>query len=424
MKNRFLLLFLFLPCLLSSQALRIMHYNLLDYGNTNFCNASNNNTLSKNQYIRTIAAYVQPDVFTVNEIACNASVVDGLITAALNVSGVTHYARPPVTCFSSDKLANVMFYNSERVGYHSYDVVQTSVRDINIYKLYYKSPNLSITHDTAFFYVIVGHLKAGSDPDNATQRAIETYTLMSRLNYFYSPGNYLFMGDFNLYTNEEQAYQNLIHWTNIAIRFYDPVNKPGSWSGDGSFAGIHTQSTHSSGNGCASGGGMDDRFDFILASADIMQGNKHYRYIPGTYKALGQDGLHFNRSINSSPYNSSVPPDVLDAIYNNSDHLPLIIDIRYEENVGIREETGSSGFRAWIIHPVEEEVCMKLDGVVAKRVHIQLLSVDGRIIFENIKELSNPGQLNIPTGHLRKGLYFIRIDVPEMGSRVLKFIRQ
>jgi hypothetical protein len=73
---------------------------------------------------------------------------------------------------------------------------------------------------------------------------------------------------------------------------------------------------------------MDDRFDFILASADIMQGNKGAEYIPESYKALGQDGKHFNRSIDDSPQNNSVPSGVLSALAEMSDHLPVVMKLK------------------------------------------------------------------------------------------------
>ena len=69
----------------------------------------------------------------------------------------------------------------------------------------------------------------------------------------------------------------------------------------------HTQSTHSENTGCAASGGMDDRFDFILISKNIKQGSKGVKYLSDAYWAVGQDGKHFNESINSSPTNTSVP---------------------------------------------------------------------------------------------------------------------
>lgn len=48
-------------------------------------------------------------------------------------------------------------------------------------------------------------------------------------------------------------------------------------------------------------------------------------YVPNTYFAVGNDGNHFNSSINSGT-NYSVSSTVLSALYSLSDHLPVIAD--------------------------------------------------------------------------------------------------
>ena len=70
-------------------------------------------------------------------------------------------------------------------------------------------------------------------------------------------------------------------------------------------------------------GGLDDRFDFILASDAVMAGRYGAQILPETYVAVGNDGEHFNRSIISSPTNTSVPDSVLQALHDFSDHLPV-----------------------------------------------------------------------------------------------------
>ena len=51
----------------------------------------------------------------------------------------------------------------------------------------------------------------------------------------------------------------------------DPINTPGSWNNNEDFRGVHTQSTRtsSSGFGGGAGGGLDDRFDFIMVSQNL-----------------------------------------------------------------------------------------------------------------------------------------------------------
>ncbi len=98
---------------------------------------------------------------------------------------------------------------------------------------------------------------------------------------------------------------------------------------------VQSQSTHTSSSGCAVGGGLDDRFDFILISNNVKYGNKKVKYVPGSFHVVGQDGKHFNEAVNSAPTNTSVPANVLSALYNNSDHLPVTLKITVNQPLGI-----------------------------------------------------------------------------------------
>ena len=49
-----------------TETLKVMQYNLLNYGNnTGYCNTTNNNINDKNGYIRTILTAYYPDILTV-----------------------------------------------------------------------------------------------------------------------------------------------------------------------------------------------------------------------------------------------------------------------------------------------------------------------------------------------------------------------
>ena len=100
----------------------------------------------------------------------------------------------------------------------------------------------------------------------------------------------------------------------------DPISTPGNWHNSSSYSLVHTQSTRSSNesDGGASGG-MDDRFDQLLISSG-------FDYIEDSYTSFGNDGNHFNSSINSGN-NSAVSNSMANALYNASDHLPVYMDI-------------------------------------------------------------------------------------------------
>ena len=73
MKKILILLLTILPTILFSQeTLRLMHYNILMYGNyTSWCTSTNNPYQEKTEYLKTIVDYVNPDILTVNELSDN-----------------------------------------------------------------------------------------------------------------------------------------------------------------------------------------------------------------------------------------------------------------------------------------------------------------------------------------------------------------
>ena len=75
----------------------------------------------------------------------------------------------------------------------------------------------------------------------------------------------LFAGDLNIYTSTEPAYIELLDPTNPIV-LVDPIDTPGAWNNNEDFTAVHTQSTRTSSGpfGAGAGGGLDDRFDFIL----------------------------------------------------------------------------------------------------------------------------------------------------------------
>lgn len=220
--------------------------------------------------------------------------------------------------------------------------------------------------------------------------------------------NYLMMGDFNLYSSSEPAYQQFLNYSNSTVRFYDPLDMPGNWHNSSSFSSIHTQSTHADNNGCASYGGMDDRFDFILISNNIRKGYKKVKYLQGSFNAVGQDGNHFNNSINSSPQNSSVPANVANALYGSSDHLPVTMKLIVEKYDGI--EKPEAGFEITTVNPVKDKLRINFRTKQDVDVTVELIDLTGRIRMKRIikGEFENQN-ISIPINDLEKGFYILRL---------------
>lgn len=390
----------------AQDTLTVLQYNLLYYGeNTDWCNSSNNNINDKDEYLKTIINYVQPDIFAVNEMSKSPSIHLHLLDQVLNADGNDTYEKANFIAEAGSDIVNMLYYNKEILALHSHLIAQNYIRDIDVYKLYHLSEDLQ-RGDTAFVICVVAHLKASSGNEN--KRKVMAENTMDFLNDYDDDNNYLMMGDFNVYTASEPAYQEFLFYENTNLRFIDPVNKYGDWNNNYFFRDYHTQSTHENSNGCAAGGGIDDRFDFILISNNIKQGTKQVKYVPGSYWAIGQDGQHFNKSINASPANNSVPSDVLHALFHNSDHLPVTLKILVGEQVGVEDPFYALEFH--LVNPISETLQFSLKLIESKAIQLQIVDLTGKIqMTENFSVSTDQFHYSIPVNNLRSGFYTVRI---------------
>lgn len=329
----------------AQDTIRFMHYNLLNYRNTTTqCTNSTNNPETKEGHLETIVSHVKPDILTVNEMGPNWLNPNKLLVNSLNKNGVSYYDQAEFTNNSFSSLTNMLFFNSEKLGLHSQVALENNldgqemVRVIDVYKLFVKNGALK-AGDTTYLTVFVAHLKAGSGSSDKEQRAEMAAAAMEYLKNNHQSHSYFFAGDFNIQTQSEACYQTLTKNTATTIRFYDPKDAPGSWNNNSLYSNLHTQSTHDgdSRGGCFSTGGMDDRFDFILCGKEVMDGTYGVKYVDGTYTALGQDSRRFNGNM-SSPASNIIPSAVQNALYEMSDHLPVLMNVSVKDNsVNVRD---------------------------------------------------------------------------------------
>ncbi len=363
----------------SQETIKLMTYNLLNFNNyTSYCTEANNSHVAKAAYLNTIVSNQQPDILAVCEVGTNVSAsytTNYILGNSLNTGGETRWLAASPT---GSYLVNGLFYDKNKFQLVSQPVITTDVRDINIYKLKYLN-----TTETLYFNVVISHLKAGNTSEDAADRAAMVQQLMNYLQNLGSNENYVIVGDFNVYTYEEQCFQKLINPSYPNLAFYDPVDQLGEWNNNYSFRNYHTQSTHSaSDSDCHSYGGMDDRFDFILISSSVKDGTAGIEYKSGSYWAVGQDGLRFNGSINS-PANSTLPANVISALYNMSDHLPVVAEFYMGNQNGVASMSSDPMFYANIVNPVSDELKYQLKTSYEKDITVSLYSVAGSRLFES-----------------------------------------
>lgn len=331
--------------------LTVMMYNMLYYGvNTSFCTSANNSVTAKNAGLMTLFNYVRPDILGVCEMSPVSSVNLGLLNNVLNSGGRSGYLRANLMNPSGSEIVPLLYYNSVKLGVHSQYPVATQGRDIAWYRLYHKP--VPLNGDTTYLHVAVAHLKAGGTASDVVQRGQEAGALIQFMRANRFRGNLLVMGDLNVSGSSEPAYDSLMNAGSMMNhRLKDPVSRPGSWSGNSSFALWHTQSPRTASNGCATGGGLDDRYDHILVNDWIMGDSARVRYVPASFRIPGNDGNRFNGSVNGT-FNASVPVAVANALHEISDHLPVVLKLAIGpslpssagtfEDVGLNENFGFS----------------------------------------------------------------------------------
>lgn len=305
--------------------LKVMSYNLTNYGNTvPGCTTDNNGLAIKNPEFKTILKHVMPDILGACEFNTNPTVIGSFLNNVLNTDGVNWYQRSNTQPEPSGTLTSVLFYNNRKLVLHSQSYAPTAVRLVHHFRLYLKTTGL-LTGDTIWVNVLAGHLKAGNGTADQTTRGEMAAAVRSYLNTFSKKESCMIMGDFNVYKSSETAWINLTAPNpNPTYQFIDPVNRVGSWTNNSSFSDVHSQCPSINLNGCFSGGGLDDRFDFILMNRHLLNDSGGLKYMPGTYRALGNDGQHYNKNITDSPTNTSAPSAVIQSLYKASDHLPII----------------------------------------------------------------------------------------------------
>lgn len=393
------------------ETLKVMQYNLLNYGNnTGYCNTTNNNISDKNGYIRTILTAYYPDIFTVCEIGRSSSLPNDFVNNVLNINGLNYWMTSPGSnTNNSSSLINCIFYNSTKLTLVGHHVAQTYTRDVDVYDFKFKNDE----SDRVTLTCVVAHLKAGTGSDNESKRKMMVENTMRYLENNYRERNVLIMGDFNLYSSSEPAYQALTNETTYPNSYFiDPLYPygVGNWNSNYNYKDYHTQSTHKDNDSdCHSSGGMDDRFDFILMSENIYGGRENIRYVGGSYNALGNDGNRFNKSINN-PTNQAVSQEVANALFHNSDHIPVTMDLVVSLNEDVNELNSNELSYDIFPNPASSEINLRFYQNNSGRANILLFNTLGQVVFsENIFVNDCLSEHVINVENLPKGFYFLKV---------------
>lgn len=315
LKKLIFILFLGISCISFSQEnVKIMTYNLLNYPDVD--------SAIRNPNFRKVIRASIPDILVVQEMTSLAG-MNGFLSNVMNAYGNVYSMG---TFIDGPDTDNGIFFRAAKFNFISNTRIRTSIRDINEFKIVH----VNYPADTLRIFSV--HLKSSSGIINENQRAAEVDSLRKFTSTIPANSFYMVVGDFNIYGDYEPAYLKLKQITNGNGHFIDAISMTGSWN-QFNYRQYHTQSPRTRGFGGGSTGGMDDRFDMILMSPGIFNAGR-IAYVPGTMTPYGNDGNHYNDSINRRP-NTVVPDSIADAIHYASDHIPVFAVFTFGNVIGI-----------------------------------------------------------------------------------------
>jgi endonuclease/exonuclease/phosphatase family metal-dependent hydrolase len=329
LRTQFLLILLFfifsLP--IYSEGIKIATWNLLNYpGSTG---------PSRDIDFRKVVDQLGLDILIVQEMT-SYNAVNEFKNSVMNYSSPGKYEA--ATFFDGPDTDNEAFFNKATISLISQVQIPTALRDISEYLFEIKAGSGSGSR----FRIYSAHLKAGTATSDKNDRAQEATILRNYLNSLQPNSNFLVCGDFNMESSDESAFGILAgNQSDNDGRVKDPLNKLGDWYNNSAFANLHTQSTRAIQFGGGASGGLDDRFDLVLMSY-ALDGTNDLIYKQGSYLAYGNDGRHLNKSVNDGT-NEAVNSEIADALYEASDHLPVVIEIEATRTIETHALTIVSG---------------------------------------------------------------------------------
>ena len=416
MRKITMLLFCFIAIQASAQeTLQAMFYNVFK-----FPNALPNN---REIILRDILDEYQPDLFMVCELASEAGADLILNTALQNQEDVfARAAFVPDLTDPADPLQTMVFYNTRKLTLASQQKLPTVYRDINQYSFVLNTDTAEPIH----LEVFVAHLKSSTGTANQQKRLQMVEVVTNQLANLTQPNTFvLFSGDFNLYKSSEPAFQKILSLDN-AIKMVDPLNAPGNWQDNLSFSYLHTQSTRVQNTGfggganAGAGGGLDDRFDFIMMS-DNFHTNSRFTYVDGSYKAYGNNGNCMNMDVKDENCTGEFSQTLRNNLYYMSDHLPVVMQFQINE-----------GFLSTPHHTKKPVMWFESSNMSSDYITI---GFDGNnikpgsklYIFNTLGQqidtfvMPTHATLTLPVFKYAKGMYFVRTDVADTA---LKFVKK
>lgn len=420
-------------CNAQNDTLRVMVQNTLHFGDG--CQG----TLDfLNSQLEKEVHYVNPDLIGLDKVQViklnNADqygispvwFADSIIYGALDVAYPGRYAYCTLTDYSqgNNNDMSVLFYNQNKLGFLTVKTLYVGEEDIDLYKLFYKDPNLNTNHDTTYLYVVLCHTISGSSSSGRDGQATTVIDSLQKM--FTSLPNLIYMGDFNTHNSTEPGYELITQTVDTSFLFYDPPFHPDNklvyqidWTNNPSQAAAELTTCTRSGsnpNSCGNNGGAYDWFDHIFLSRPIINNYDYIHYISNSWKSLGNDGNRVGIDINDSSNikNISAPSSVINAEWQFSDKYPVTVElgVTYNTTTGIGSSKQQNQGYMKVTNPVKDEITIYFtSNMIGRMATMNLYDVCGRLVCSN-SFMVNTSQIT-ENVNLTPGVYLLRMQIGE-----------
>lgn len=409
-----------------------MFYNLLNYSNDGISNAKTPN-------LKTVLDAVAPDLFMVCELVTESGSNYMFNNAIDTHNSDFEKATFAINSSGSNALQQMVYYNGKKLILESQRVIGADTRDINHYTFKLNTENANT--NPIRLEVFITHLKASRGFSNRQRRLNSIEDFVGALDEIPSSSYVLFAGDFNFYTSNEEGYIRLLSDQN-PIEIIDPINRPcPPFPNDGinyfdenfydntyfwnnsTFADVHTQSTRTFNSGLidqsGAGGGMDDRFDFIMMSKNFTTSSNLY-YVNNSYKAIGNNGNCYNSWVADSSCSGTYSLTLRNALLEFSDHLPVVMEIETPENT-----LSNTSVAAQLLLPkgniANQNLTVSIPSRLAQGItELIVYDMKGRKVSQKKVE-SLQTNLTIDTRSLSAGIYYLSTN---LGNKPIAFVKQ
>ena len=158
----------------------------------------------------------------------------------------------------------------------------------------------------------------------------------------------------------------------------------------------------------------------MTMSDEVFMGFNNVHYVNHSYQAIGNDGNHFNLSINEGS-NSAVPSTVADALFTVSDHLPVTMKLAIYAKLDVDDQPQHDLLAYAAPNPASESVRLSFYSPCDGPLQIELMTLQGQLLLTEACSFDEgPHQLELPISRFKSGLYLLRLSSSQGHTQTIK----